>query len=90
MARLNTARPAENGIWEIISYSARPVLAFALVIILCIALVEVFIPDVPQLGMIETSFESEQAPGESLFYGEDDVPAGEELLEQLIALEEMQ
>ncbi len=90
MARLNTARPLENGMWELISGSARSVFALALVLILSFVLVEIFVPDVPQLGMIETSFESEQTPGESLFYGEDEVPAGQELLEQLIALEEVQ
>ena len=90
MARLNTARPLENGIWEMIPNSARPVFALALVVLLSFILVEIFVPNVPQIGLIEESFESEQTPGESLFYGEEDVPAGQELLEQLIALEEVQ
>ena len=90
MARLNTARPLENGIWEIIPVSARSVFALALVVLLSFVLVEIFVPSIPQIGMIEESFESEQTPGESLFYGEEDVPAGDELLEQLIALEEVQ
>jgi hypothetical protein len=91
MARLNGGHRLENGIWEMIPSSVRPVLAIALVLVLCFVAVELFVPAVPQRGMIEASFESEQKPGESLFYGEDDeVPAGQELLEQLIALEEVQ
>jgi hypothetical protein len=90
IARLSTARPLENGIWEMIPGSARPVLALALVVILSFVLVEIFVPTIPQIGLIEESFESVQTPGESLFYGEEDVPAGDELLEQLIALEEVQ
>ena len=87
MARLKTVRPLENGIWEMISGSTRSVFALALALCLCFMLVEVFLPAVPQLGMIETFLEAEQTPGEGLFFGEDDVPAGQELLEQLIALE---
>ena len=90
MARLNGGRRIENGIWEMIPSSVRPVLALALVLIIGFVVVELFVPRVPQRGMIEASFESEQKPGESLFYGEDEVPAGQELLEQLIALEEVQ
>ena len=90
MARLNGGHRTENGIWEMIPTSVRPVLALALMLIVCFVAVEVFVPPVPQRGMIEASFEAEQRPGESLFYGEDEVPAGQELLEQLIALEEVQ
>jgi hypothetical protein len=90
MARLNGGHRVENGIWEMIPMSVRPVLALALVLIICFIAIEIFVPPVPQRTMIEASFESEQQPGESLFYGEDEVPAGQELLEQLIALEEVQ
>lgn len=90
MARLNEGHRYENGIWEMVPNSVRPVLALALVLIICFVAISVFVPEVPQRGMIEASFESEQRPGESLFYGEDEVPAGQELLEQLIALEEVQ
>ena len=90
MARLNTARPLENGVWEFIPGSARSVFAIALVLFLSFVLVEIFVPAVPQFEMVETLLEAEQTPGEGLFYGEDDVPAGQELLEQLIALEEVQ
>jgi hypothetical protein len=90
MARLNGGRRIEIGIWEMIPSSVRPVLALALVLVIGFVVVELFVPQVPQRGMIEASFESEQKPGESLFYGEDEVPAGQELLEQLIALEEVQ
>jgi hypothetical protein len=89
MARLRIGRRIENGIWEMIPNSIRPVLALALMVIICFVVVELFVPPIPQRGMIEASLESEQSPGEGLLYGEDEVPAGQELLEQLIALEEV-
>ena len=91
MARLNGGHRLENGIWELVPSSVRPVLAVALALMICFVAVEVFIPEVPEIGMIEASFEAEQTPAESLIYGEqDEVPAGQELLEQLIALEDGQ
>jgi hypothetical protein len=91
MTRLNGGHRIENGLWELVPASVRPVLALALMLIVCFVAVELFVPKVPERGMIEASFESEQTPGESLFYGEEDeVPGGQELLEQLIALEEGQ
>jgi hypothetical protein len=90
MARLNGGR-RDSGLWELIPSSVRPVLALALVLIISFVAVELLFPPVPQRGMIEASFEAEQRPGESLIYGEEDeLPAGQELLEQLIALEEVQ
>jgi hypothetical protein len=91
MARLNGGHRFENGLWEMIPNSVRPVLALALVLIISFIAVELFVPRVPQIGMIEATFEADQNPGEGLFYGEEDeVPAGQELLEELIALEEVQ
>jgi hypothetical protein len=91
MTRLNGGHRVENGLWELIPSSVRPVLALAIVLIISFVAVELFFPPVPQRGMIEASFEAEQRPGESLIYGEEDeLPAGQELLEQLIALEEGQ
>ena len=91
MARLNGGHRLENGVWELVPSSVRPVLALALVLFICFVAVQVFVPQIPQREMIEASFEAEQTPGESLIYGEqDEVPAGQELLEQLIALEDGQ
>ena len=90
MARLNGGHRAANGIWEMIPNSVRPVLAIVLTLVVCFVAVEVFIPLAPQREMIAASLESEQRPGEGLLYGEDEVPAGQELLEQLIALEDVQ
>ena len=91
MARLNGGHRIENALWEMIPSSVRPVLILALVVIIGFMVGEVFVPRVPNRGMIEASLESEQRPGEGILYGEDDeVPNGQELLEQLIVLEEGQ
>lgn len=90
MARLN-GRLVESTLWEMIPNSVRPVLVLALVLIIVFMAGEVFVPRVPSNGMIEASLESEQQPGEGILYGEDDeVPTGQELLEQLIVLEDGQ
>jgi hypothetical protein len=91
MARLNGGHPSENTLWEMIPASVRPVLVLALVLIMGFMVGEVFMPRVPNRGMIEASLESEQRPGEGILYGEDEeVPNGQELLEQLIVLEDGQ
>jgi len=91
MARLNGRHRLENTLWEMIPISVRPVLVLALVLIMGFIVGEVFVPRVPNSGMVEASLESEQRPGEGILYGEDDeVPTGQELLEQLIVLEDGQ
>ena len=91
MARLNGGHRSESTLWEMIPSSVRPVLILALMLIIGFMAGEVFVPRVPDRGIVEASFESEQRPGEGILYGEDDeVPNGQELLEQLIVLEDGQ
>jgi hypothetical protein len=67
------------------------VLILALVLIIGFMAGEFFVPRVPSSGMVEAAFEYEQRPGEGILYGEDEeVPNGQELLEQLIVLEDGQ
>ena len=81
----------ENTLREMIPGSVRPVFILAVVLIIGFIAGEVFVPRVPDRGMIEASLESEQRPGEGILYGEDEeVPNGQELLEQLIVLEDGQ
>ena len=88
MARLRGAQSWKSGIWEIMSGSTRPVLTLALVLILCFLAIEFFIPQMPQRGVVESVFDSEQSPVESLLYNEIDVPARQVVLQQLIAGED--
>jgi hypothetical protein len=91
MARLNSPYRTESTLWEMIPSSVRPVLILALVLIIGFMAGEFFVPRVPSSGMVEASFEYEQRPGEGILYGEDEeVPNGQELLEQLIVLEDGQ
>src|SRR5262249_53239678 len=89
MARLNGWRQTrEFGIWDAVPVSTRPVLALALILILCFVAVEVFVPEMPQYGMVESFLAPEQSPGESFLYNDADVPSRQVVLEQVIALEE--
>jgi hypothetical protein len=90
MARLDERRPADIGIWDIVPNSSRPVLALALMLILCFVLLEVFIPQEPERGMVEAFLETEQSPAESFLYSDPDVPSHQEVLQQVIALGEEQ
>ena len=91
IARLNGGHRIESPLWEMIPASVRPVLILALVLLIGFMAGEVFVPRVPDRGMIEASLESEQQPGEGILYGEEDeVPNGQELLEQLIVMEDGQ
>ena len=88
MARLQGAQCWKAGIWETVAHSARPVVALALFLIVCFIAVELFIPQEPQRGFVESVFESEQSPVESLIYNDVDVPARQVVLQQLIAEED--
>jgi hypothetical protein len=88
MARLGEGRAKEFELWDIVPGSARPVLAVALLLILCFAAFEFLVPELPQRGMVEAFLEAEQNPAESFLYNETDVPGRQELLEQLVAWED--
>ena len=92
MARLDDRARETNRIspiefWDAVPSSTRPVLAIALVLILCFAAVEVFVPQVPERGMLESILTPEQSPVESFLYTDTDV-ANQDLLQQLIAPED--
>ena len=93
MARLKE-RLKENGvwdfgIWEAVTSSFRPVLAVGLTLILCFIAVELFVPQLPQSGMVESFLAPEQNPAESFLYNDTEVPS-QVVLEQLISSEEQQ
>ncbi len=91
MARMKERPLADTGIWEVVPSSSRPVFALAVMLILCFALVELFVPATPQRGMIESYLAPEQNPAESFLYTEAaEVPTDNEVLHQLIALEDSQ
>jgi hypothetical protein len=90
MARLDERLSSDVGIWDMVPSSSRPVLAFALMLILCFVLVEVFLPQEPERGMVEAFLEPEQSPAESFLYSDPDIPSHQEVLQQVIALEEEQ
>jgi hypothetical protein len=90
MARLEEASAWKYGIWEIMPNSMRPVLAVALALILCFVTIELFIPQIPQRGVVESFLEPEQSPAESFLYNETDIPARQVVLQQLITSEDPQ
>ncbi len=88
MARLQGVSTWKYGIWELMPNSTRQVLALALALILCFVAIELFIPQTPQRGVVESVLESEESPVESLIYNDTDVPARQVVLQQLIAGED--
>src|SRR5262245_36451885 len=95
MARLdagieNIPRFRDIGFWDIVPNSTRPVLAIALMLILCFVAVEMFVPQLPQYGMVESFLAPEQTPAESFLYNDTDVPSRQDVLQQLIELEDQQ
>jgi hypothetical protein len=78
----------ELGIWDAIPGSTRPVLAFALMLLLCFVGVELFVPQLPQSGMVESFLAPEQSAAESFLYNDTDMPSRQDVLQQLIDAEE--
>jgi hypothetical protein len=92
MARLHDGKERsfrDFGIWEALTNSTMPVLAIALLLILCFIAVDLFIPQMPQRGMVESFLAPEQNPTESFLYNDTDVPNRQIVLE-LITLEEQE
>src|SRR5262245_50408337 len=91
MARLDEAvsgnRFRDLGFWDAIPSSTRPVLALALMLILCFVVVEMFVPQLPEQGMVESFLAPEQSPAESFLYNDTDV-ASQDVLQQLIEPED--
>src|SRR5262245_34409376 len=81
---------ADGGFWDMVPNSTRPVLAIALMLILCFVAVELLVPQMPQTGMVESFLAPEQSPAESFLYNDTDVPSRPVVMEQLIALEDQQ
>jgi hypothetical protein len=92
MARLSDGKERsfrDFGIWEALTNSTMPVLAIALLLILCFIAVDLFIPQMPQRGMVESFLAPEQNSTESFLYNDTDVPSRQIVLE-LVTLEEQE
>jgi len=92
MARLNDGKERrfrDFGIWEALTNSTMPVLAIAVLLILCFIAVQLFIPQMPQRGMVESFLAPEQNSTEGFLYNDTDVPSRQVVLE-LITLEDQE
>jgi hypothetical protein len=87
LGRIASPATAEFGIWDIIAASAKPVVAFALSILLAVLIIEVFIPQLPQRGIVDAFLDAEQLPSESLLYEEDGSPADHDVLQSVMDVE---
>jgi hypothetical protein len=88
VARLSDGVAQDYGVWDIVPSYTRPVLAVALALILCFGAVELFVPQMPQRGIVESFLEPEQSPAQSFLYNDTDVPSRQDVLDQLIAPED--
>jgi len=91
MARFDgagTRRVQDFGFWDMVPNSTRPVLALALMLIICFGAVEIFYPAAPQRGIVESFLAPEQSPAESFLYNDSDIPSRQDVLQQLIAPED--
>jgi hypothetical protein len=90
MARLREGRTRENGIWDVIPGSTRPVFGLAIVLMLAFLAVQVFVPQVPERGLITAVIEEQGQSDSSILYSGADLPADTELLNQLIGADQKQ
>jgi hypothetical protein len=93
MARLDaekadkTVRARDLEFWDTVPSFTRPVLALALMLIVCFVIVDLVVPQVPQRGIVESFLAPEQTPAERFLYTDSDL-ASQDVLQQLIAAEE--
>jgi hypothetical protein len=79
---------SQTDIWALIPGSTRPVFGLAVMLLLAFVAVEMFVPQIPERGFVTALFESEQTPAEAFLLSGDDIPADQELLNQLMNAEE--
>jgi hypothetical protein len=91
MARLagQISAHRENGIWDGVLSGARPVFAIAMVLLLAFMAIQLFLPNLPERGPIETQLSPDQTDGEHfIFTGAD--PSSPELEKMIIITEDGQ
>jgi len=89
MARLNErVNVREIGLWDAIPGSTRPVLALALMLILCFVAAELFVPQEPETGVVEAFLAPDQNPAESFLYNDTDTLSRQDVLQRLLEAEE--
>jgi hypothetical protein len=91
MARLAGQLSAhrENGLWDGVLSGARPVFALAMVLLLAFMAIQLFLPDVPERGPIESVLSPDQTDGEHLIFTGAD-PSSPELEKMIIIMEDGQ
>src|SRR5688572_7068063 len=79
LAELNDKVRTQSDIWDVVPNSARPVFALALSLLLFFLAFQIFVPELPQRGIVEAYLDADQVPGESLLYSEAELPDGQQL-----------
>jgi hypothetical protein len=90
MARLSEAKARDFGIWEVIPGSTRSVFALAVMLMLLFGAVQVFVPQVPERGFVDSLVEAEQSPKETSLYSGAEMPADQEFFNQLMGFDDPQ
>jgi hypothetical protein len=87
MARVREGQ-GQTDIWAVIPGSTRPVFGLALMLLLAFVALEIFVPQLPERGFVTALLESNQTPAETFLLSGDDIPADQDLLNQLMGVEE--
>jgi len=90
MARLNEAKPREFSIWDVIPGSTRSVFALAVTVMLIFVAVQALVPQVPDLGFVDSLVEAEQNPAQTYLYSGTEMPADQEFFNHLMGFEDPQ
>jgi hypothetical protein len=89
MARLNEAKPREFSIWDVIPGSTRSVFALAVTMMLIFVAVQALVPQVPDLGFVDSLVEAENH-GQTYLYSGAEMPADQDFFNQLMGFEDPQ
>ena len=87
MARLREVKAREFSLWDVIPGSTRSVFAAAVLLMLVFVAVQVFVPQVPERGFVDSLVEADQSTGDTYLYSGADMPADKEFLNQLMGFE---
>jgi hypothetical protein len=90
MARLGDAKSREFSIWDVIPGSTRSVFALAITVMLIFVAVQALVPQVPDLGFVDSLVEAEQSHGQTYLYSGAEMPADQDFFNHLMGFEDPQ
>ena len=87
MSEIRTINQSAAAVWDDVPGLARPMIVVITCVLLIILGIQVFLPQPPELGIVDAYLEMDQGPADQWLYRNADLPEGRDLLVEVSLLE---